>query len=365
MAKKPLSPIPKAIAGASLLTDVIIDKYQFHLPLYRQSKIMHTLGVHIPDNTLGNWVSALGEGLSPVYEAMWQALNKCNYLQVDETPVKILEPDKKGFLWVYYAPHLTENNSMIVFELSETRSADVPENRLRDFKGIMQTDGYSGYHALRKREGIVGVGCFTHARRKFSEVVKSHCDVNGIAAQLVEKMKPLYALEARMRENNLPFRTRKNLRQRIAYPLVKDIHRGLRAIRASVSPKSQLGQAINYMLKQWPYLILYLRHGEAEIDTNGVENKIRSVALGRKNWLFMGNKDSGKNHAIFYSLVISCLMNGINPRVYLHYLISKLHEIRLGSMKPTALLPNSIDLEVLKQFADNEIGFAKILLNTA
>ena len=292
MAPKPQPPLPKAIAGASLLTDVILNKYQYHLPLYRQSKIMKSNAITISDKTLANWVLACGDALLKIYEAMWVIL-QTRYLQVDETPVKVLEPNKKGYIWAYFAPNV--GKGLVVFEFSLTRKGSVAEERLRDFKGLMQTDGYKGYDNLRKRDDIVGFGCLTHARRKFSDVIKSSGDQQGIAALMIERMKPLYALEERLRKIGANHRIRKRLRQKIAKPILKEIYQWLRTIQPQVLPKSALGKAVTYTLNQWPYLIAYLQHGMAEIDTNYVENKIRDIALGKKNWLFMGLSDAHKS----------------------------------------------------------------------
>jgi transposase len=359
MAPKPAAPLPKAIAGASLLADVILNKYQYHLPLYRQSKIMKSHHMTISDKTLANWVMASGDALLKIYEAMWIILQR-RYLQIDETPVKVLESNKKGYIWAYFAPNV--HKGLVVFEFSLTRESSVVENRLKTFKGLMQTDGYGGYDALRKREDIVGFGCFSHARRKFSEVVKISADQNGIAAQMIERMKPLYALEARLREMDTDHRTRKRLRQKIARPILKTIHHFLHSIKNQVLPKSKLGKAIRYTLKQWPYLIAYLRHGMAEIDTNYVENKIRDIALGKKNWLFIGNEDCGKIHALWYTLIISSIINDLNPRVYIHYILTKVHELRRGEIDPLSLLPDRIDLNELERFAIEQIAFAKKML---
>ena len=361
MAPKPAAPLPKAIAGASLLTDIILDKYQYHLPLYRQSKIMKSYGITISDKTLANWVMGSGEGLMPVYEALWVIL-QTRYLQVDETPVKVLETNKKGYIWTYYAPNV--GKGLVVFEFSETRQGAVATERLKTFKGLLQTDGYAGYTALRKRDEIVGFGCFSHARRKFSEVVKISGDNHGLAAEMIERMKPLYALEARMREANVSHRTRKRLRQKIARPITQEIYKWLQTIRRSVPPKSKLGKAIQYTLNQWPYLIAYLRHGMAEIDTNSVENKIREIALGKKNWLFIGNKDCGKIHALFYSLIISSVINELNPRVYIHYLLTRVHDLRRGKIDPIMLLPDRIDCDELQRFATEQIAFGKTMMNS-
>jgi transposase len=360
MAPKPASPLPKAIAGASLLTDIVVNKYQYHLPLYRQSKIMQSQGITMSDKTLANWVLASGDALHKIYEAMWIILQR-RYLQVDETPVKVLETNKKGYVWAYFAPNV--GKGLVVFEFSLTREGSVAANRLQSFKGLLQTDGYSGYKALRQRDGIVGFGCLSHVRRKFMEVIKISGDKQGIAAEMIERLKPLYALEARLREVDAHHRVRKNLRQKIARPILKDIHRWLRSIKDKVLPKSKLGIAITHALKQWPYLITYLQHGMAEIDTNYVENKIRDIALGKKNWLFIGNEECGKIHALWYTLIISAIINDLNPRVYIHYILTKVHELRRGEINPLILLPDRIDINELSQFAAEQIEFGKKMLS--
>lgn len=362
MSPKEKSPIPKALAGSSLLTEIIINKYQYHLPLYRQSKILASYQAIIPDNTLGNWVMQVGDGLMKVYEAFWEEVLSTNYLQVDETPIKILNPEKKGYLWAYFAPYVGQG--AVIFELSLSREALVAEERLLPYKGLLQTDGYPGYDGLRQREHIEGLGCLSHARRKFDEVLKVSKNPEGIAAQAIKRLKPLYALEARMRDAGYDFKTRKKLRQKIAWPILKEFHRWLRQVKPQVMPKSQLGIAIQYTLNQWPFIIKYLRHGMAEIDTNWIENKIRDIAVGKKNWMFMGNQDSGVVHSLFYSLILSSIMNDLNPRLYMHYLITKIHEIRQGKIDPKILLPHIIDRQLLKKFAQEQMDKAKELLNS-
>lgn len=365
IAAKPLLPIPKSIAGPSLLADIAVSKYSYHLPLYRQSKIMKQQGINIPDNTLANWMSEIGNGLRCVYEVLWVILKE-RYLQVDETPVKVLEPNKKGYLWTYYAPHIGTEKGLVVFEFSLTRSSSVVNERLVDFVGLLQTDGYAGYDKLHKKKNVVDLGCLSHVRRKYAAVVKITGDKDGIAGQMIERMKPLYALEARMRaDTRITFRAKKNLRRRIALPLLNEIYLWLTSIKSQVPPKSKLGLAIQHTFKRWKSIINYVNHGEAEIDTNGVENKIREVALGKKNWLFMGNKSSGEIHSIFYSLIISSVLNDINPRLYIHYLISKIHDLRRGLINPVDLLPDRIDLDILRQFSREQISYARELLNTS
>lgn len=364
MSPKLPAPLPKAMAGGSLLTDVIVSKYQYHLPLYRQSKIFASFNADIPDNTLGNWVMQTGAELMPLLlPAMWQATLTTNYLQVDETPVKVQKPNKQGYLWTYSAPLV--GRGLVVFEFSLTRSSMVAEERLAKFKGLLQTDGYAGYNNLRKRCDITGLGCLTHARRRFSEVLKITRNTTGIASEFINRIKPLYVLEELMRESKFSFHTRKILRQKQAWPILKALLPWLKQQLTKVPPKSKLAEAIGYTLNQWRYIIAYLRHGMAEIDTNWVENEIRPIALGKKNWLFMNNEDSGAVNAFWYSLVSSAIMNGLNPRIYIHYLLMNLHNMRRQYVDPMTLLPHTIDPLKLQIFETEQIAFAKQVLDSS
>jgi len=363
-APKPKAPLPKALAGSSLLTDVIINKYQYHCPLYRQSKIFASYGAQLPDNTLGNWTLQTANQLMPyLLEPLWQAALSSPYLQIDETPVTIQTENKKGYLWAYLAPYAGQG--LVLFDLSLTRSSSVPETRLSHFKGIIQTDGYGGYNNLRKRPDITSCGCLTHSRRKFVEVVKITQDKHGIAAEFIERVKPLYALEARMRQLQLNHHSRKRLRQKQAWPIIKILFPWLKKQFTQVLPKSKLGQAIYYTLNQWPSITAYLRHGMAEIDTNFIENEIRPVALGRKNWLIMNNKNSGGVHAFWFSLIASALKNQLNPRIYIHFLIAHIHEIRKKEIKPEKILPHTINKALLQEFSNKQDELAKKIFDSS
>ena len=362
MAPKPQAPIPKSLAGGSLITEIIVNKYQYHLPLYRQSKMLASYNVLIPDNTLGNLVMLSGEGLMPIYEACWKTITSSDYLQADETPVKILKPNKKGYLWTYYAPLV--GKGLVVYELALSRESEVAQQRLANFKGLLQTDGYSGYNGLRDREDITGFSCMSHGRRKFDAVLKITKNKDGIAAEAINRLKPIYALEKKMRDAGVSFHTRKRLRQKYAKPLLDELHIWLKQIKPKVLPKSKLMVAISYMLNQWPYLNAYLRHGKVEIDNNWIENKNRPVALGRRNWLFMGNKNSGTINAMWYTLVQSALLNNLNPRVYIHYLLTQIHAIRKNSVDIATLLPHTIDHAILQNFAKEQMVLTQELFNS-
>lgn len=364
MSPKPTAPIPKSLAGASLITDIIINKYQYHLPLYRQTKILKSYNVFIPDNTLGNLVMQAGRNLMPIYEALWESIINSNYLQVDETPVKILNPDKKGYLWTYFAPLI--GKGLVIYELALTRESQVVENRLADFKGLLQTDGYSGYNGLKKSEYITSLECMSHVRRKYYDVIKVTKNNTGIAAEMLEKLKPLYALESKMRENGVSFHTRKRLREKYAKPLLREIYKWLNQVKTQVPPKSKLMEAIKYTLNtdRWKSLNVYLRHGKAEIDNNWIENKNRPIGLGRRNWLFMGNEKSGIINALLFTLTESALINNLNPRIYIHYLLTKSNSIRQKTIDIKTLLPHTIDHTVLKKFAAEQMNIAKEVFNS-
>ncbi len=362
MAPKPLSPIPKALAGGSLLSEVIVNKFQYHLPLYRQAKMFASINAVIPDNTLGNWVMQAGDLLLPyIGEALWQAVLKVKYLQADETPIKLLKPNKKGYIWTYFALH----QRLVVFEVAETRKGEIAENRLANFKGLLQTDGYAGYKNLRARKDIVGFGCLSHARRKFADVLKITKNNTGIAAEFINKIKPLYSLEAKMKELACSFHTRKRLRQKQALPIFKELHAWLKQQKPKVPPNSKLGQAINYTLTQWKYIAAYLSHGMAEIDTNYIENEIRPIAIGKKNWMFMESITSGAINAFWYSIVASALLNGLNPRTYIHFLLMKVHDLRQGKIDAFTLLPHVIDKKLLIDFAAQQIAIGKKIFDSS
>ncbi len=341
-AAKSESPIPKSMATATLITDVIIKKYEHHLPLYRQSKIFTQQGLAIPDNTLGNWVMQAAEVLSPLGEAAWEQLNDIHRLQCDETPVKILKPDKEGYMWVY---HSTEpNNRFILFEFTLTRSGENPKQHLKTYHGFLQTDGYSGYNAQREQVGIINVGCWDHARRKFVDVVKVNGNnKSGKAGEMLKLISKLYEVEDEIRGKSVE--ERRERRQEKAKPILELMHAKLCNIHAP--PQSALGKAVYYALNQWEYLSRYVEYGEVEISNCWAENQIRPLALGRKNWLFVGNETSANKSALLYSLIQSCKLNDINPRRYLIYVLNQVHRMRRKEIDPVTLLPQFIDKQLL------------------
>jgi len=244
MAPKPPAPIPKCMAGAELLTEVILAKYERHIPMYRQSQILLSQGLDIPDNTLVNWAISVFDVLAPVAQAMWEQLKITKVLQADETRVKMLKTDKQGFMWSYLS--CDPGNRYVLFAYDDSRSKEVPTKHLKDFnEGKLQTDGYSGYNEVRLKPGIKGFGCFAHCRRKFVDVIKISGNKVGKAHEAVKIIGDCYALN------------------------------------------------------QWKLLSAFAEYGEVEIDNNWIENQIRPFALGRKNWLFFGNHRGAEAAALF------------------------------------------------------------------
>jgi hypothetical protein len=360
--KKEQSPIPKSMAGASLIADVIISKYEHHLPLYRQSKILNGLGIDIKDNTLGNWVMQAGDGLLELDNALQTEVIKSNYLQVDETPVKVLEPEKKAYMWVFLSP--LANHKLIRFKFDLTRSGNVVNEELKEYNGLLQNDGYAGYNSVRAQSNIVALGCFAHARRRFAEVAKTGAKKSlGKAGEALQYIARLYLIEEKARIDKMEFGQRKLLRQTQAIPILEQFYQWLLNSNKLVPPGSAIGKAIDYTIKQWRYLIRYTDYGEVEIDNNLVENQIRPLALGKKNWLFIMHEESGRIAALYYSLIQSAKLNNLNPRIYLHYLLTQVHALRKRIINPVDLLPHRIKPDVLTQFAENEYKKAQSIYN--
>lgn len=340
-AKKPETAIPKCMATPGFVAEVITKKYEQHLPLYRQSKIFAKLGADIPDNTLGNWVMRAADALEPLKQAANEQFAKVHVLQADETKIKTLKPNKEGYFWGYHG--CDPGNRFILFEYSPSRSAQVPNAALKEFAGILQTDGYSGYNDLRAKPIITSVGCWDHCRRKFTDVIKvADKEKKGKAAQLLLPINRLYEIEREAKE--MSFSERKAYREEKSKPVLAFIWEEASKIQAP--PKSLLGIAVTYLTNQWPYLIEYANHGEVPISNIWIENQIRPFALGRRNWLFTGTPESANKAALLYSLIQSCIMNNINARAYLEYVLNQTHAMRRGDVSPTSLLPQFIDKSI-------------------
>ena len=341
-AKKPEFPIQKCMAGTSLIVDVIIKKYDHHLPLYRQSKILSQDKIDIPDNTLGNWVMGAADVLLPLGKAFWEQIILSHYIQADETTVKILYPDKKGYMWAYHS--LDPKNRFIVFEFDLTRAARVPEKRLKNFKGSLQTDGYAAYLKIGEQKDVTHYGCWDHARRKFVSAIKvSNNNCTGVSAQILALINSLYDIEREIKEKSVD--DRHQVRQEKSKPILDKIFEKARNIKAL--PKSLLGDALTYLKNNEPYLMRYIDDGRVQISNILTENQMRPFAIGRKNWMFVGNVESANKSALLYSIIQSCKINNIDFRKYLIYVLNHAHAMRRGNIDPKLLLPQFIDPKIL------------------
>jgi transposase len=311
IAPLPVRPLDRAIAGPGLLAQVVIDKYVDHLPLYRQLSRFERADVKLPYSTLSDWVSGTCKLIAPLYEALKTEVLQASYLHVDETTIKVLDKTKKGkthrgYFWVY-------NNcpgKLVFFDYQEGREEKWPQGILKDYQGYLQADGYVGYEGFADTSGITLLNCMAHARRKFVEALDNN---KAISEYALEQMQALYAIERECKEKNRDPAARQLIRQQQAVPILKALGQWMKEQYTQVLPKSIIGQALAYSITRWERLSLYTTNGILNIDNNPVENSIRPVAIGRKNYLFCGSHEAARRSAMLYSLLGTCKMNGVNP----------------------------------------------------
>jgi transposase len=332
IAPLPARLIEKGLPGAGLLTQVIVSKYEDHLPLYRQEKIYRERhGVTLSRQTLCGWVAAAADWLAPIYREMKAALVARDYLQADETPIRYLDPDVKGksqsgWLWTYSQPQ-----GDVVFDWNVSRSREGPREFLQSFRGKLQTDGYGVYESLARERApeLILIGCWAHARRGFHEALGE----GRSAAWLVGQIGRLYAVEKQLREQNAGPKLRTAVRAWQSRPILARLRRAMEVVRRRVLPKSLLGQAIDYTLARWEALTRYVDDGRLEIDNNSCENSIRPTAIGKKNFLFIGHPEAGQRSAVIYSVLGSCRRHGINPAAYLQDIFERLPHAKTSEVK--------------------------------
>jgi transposase len=326
-----IAPLPeclqeRGLAAPGLLARVLVSKYCDHLPLYRQQHIFaRRHQVHLPRQTLARWVELCADWLKPIYETIRTGVLGGGYVQIDETPVEYLAPGngqtKQGYLWTAHRP-----GGDVLYRWETRRAASCLENLVPvDFTGTIQCDGYSGYRAFaqRREQTITLAGCWAHVRRKFHEALEQTPRTSG---WLLRQLQHLYRVEAGLREHHAGPNQRAAVRAHQSRLIVERLQRALVRLKASgrYLPQSLLGQAIDYTLGQWPTLGIFLHDGRVEIDNNGVENAIRPTAIGKKNWLFIGDAQAGERSAIIYTVIESCRRRGIDPYTYLRDVLTRL-----------------------------------------
>ncbi len=335
--KLPSRPLEKAMAGPGLLAQIVIDKYVDHLPLYRQMQRFERAGLKIPYSTITDWVSATCRLIMPLYEALKVSVLQSNYLHADETPIKVLDKDKKGathrgYYWVYQ----DSIKKIVFFDYQQGRGREGPTGILENFEGYLQTDGYVVYESFDKRKEITLMNCMAHARRMFHDALENDA---VRATYALEQIQELYAIERICKQEELNFDQVARVRQQIAVPILESLGKWMKDQYIQTTPKSAIGKALAYSLERWQRLSIYATNGMLNIDNNPVENSIRPVALGRKNYLFAGSHEAAQRSAMLYSLLSTCKMHGIEPFNWLRNTLEKIAEHPINRIKE--LLPQN------------------------
>lgn len=322
----PLPPrlVPQSKLGLGLAVHLLLSRFDDHVAYYTlERNFRERFGVVITRQQMVQWVEKVAHLLLAIYWLIWEELKAGDYLQIDESPVKVLDPEVKGkaaqgYLWFYSKP-----GGYVFLEFHRSRGRDGPRERLRGFRGTMQTDGYELYEALRKEQPsrLKRIGCVSHARRKFYKALLESCSE---ALWFIGQMRQLYQLERELKDASPEERRQGRLQQ--APAIWRAMKRRAEALRADprVLPQSTLGKAARYLLNEYGALVGYLRDGRFEIDSNLVENDVRPSAVGKRRWLFLGHPEAGWRSAVIYTIIQSCRRYGINPQEYLTDVLARL-----------------------------------------
>ena len=360
VAPLPPQPIPKSLASPALLAHVAVSKYADGLPLYRQETILGRIGIELPRATLASWMVRAGELVQPLVNLLRDELLAGGLAQCDETPFQVLkEPGKPAtslsYLWAQRS--LARDAPVVLFDYDPSRSGRVPERLFEGFEGVLQSDGYEGYTAVGQRPGIVHVGCWAHARRKFDEALKglrgaerkATSRKESVALQGLGWIQKLYAIERTAKEATPE--ERHHIRQERSRPVLAALRRWLDDALPRVAPQTLTGKALTYLDHQWPKLVRIFDDGRIPLDTNLVENAIRPFVVGRKNWLFADTARGAHASANLYSVIETAKANGLEPYAYLRLVFTALPRaetlVDFEALLPRNLSPS--DLHDLRQ----------------
>ena len=331
IAPMPSLPIPRSNAGAGMLAHIAVSKFIDHLPFYRQIQIFKRQKLNISPSTIGGWFNATCTLIEPLYDALkTKVLYNSRYLQADESPIGVQDSHKKGalhqgYMWLFRNPE----NGLVLFVYNKGRSRAAPEEVLENFTGTLQTDGYRVYQILNTKGDITLLGCMAHARRYFEKALDND---TSRSEYVLKQMQRLYAMERNAKEREVSCDTLKRYRQIYALPILNEIEIRLKQMSFEVLPKSSIGKAIAYTLKIYPNLKRYVEDGKYEIDNNNIENAVRPLALGRKNYLFAGSHQSAQHAAMIYSFFASCKANNVNPFTWLNDVLNRLPEHKANKL---------------------------------
>lgn len=324
-AKSPEAVIGGNHVGADLLSQIIIDKYVYHLPEYRQVQQYKDLGVTFPTSTINDWVHAVAHKLYPLYEALGEDIRSRGYLQIDEVPWRIADrqgKSRKGYAWQFFDA-TPDSHGLYFYYYKGSRAGTIPRAQLKDFSGAIQTDGYGVYDYFETQADVTLLGCMAHVRRKFIEAQNAHPQ---LAAKALGYIALLYELEANLKDRSAEATIIAAERQTKAIPIMDAMEAWMKVAAAQCTPADLLGKALDYAYKLWPRLRRYTLDGIYQIDNNAVERGQRPTVLGRKNYLFSQNDRGAEDNAIFYSLLESCSVVGVNPLQWLTDVLSRLHD---------------------------------------
>lgn len=335
IAPMPTMAFPKSNLGPSLAAHICVSKFADHLPLYRQRSQLKRAGLEVSDSTIGGWFQATATLLEPLGDALRREVLAQPYLQVDETPIPVQDGHnekgiRKGYHWVYHAPLI----KTVLFDYRPGRSEQFPMKVLGEFQGTLQTDGYVGYDKLAQKEQITALACMAHARRKFEQAQDND---RTRAEYALQKIGELYAIERRCDEREDPPDVRHGYRQKEAVPILQELEHWIKQEINVVPPKGPIGKALAYSLGLWPRLCAYVQDGRYLIDNNRIENTIRPLAIGRKNYLFAGSDRAARHAALMYSVLGTCKLHGIEPLAYLRDVIERIPEHKANKL--SELLP--------------------------
>lgn len=343
IAPMPLMPIDKAVAAASLLTEILLQKYEYNVPFYRQIKQFAHLGMKgLKENTVDGWFKKTTELLRPLYSALVEEIMKSGYVQADETTTPVIDRDRhkaaKEYLWMVRA--VMEKLAAFHYEKG-SRAGSVIQTlaRKHQFKGFMQCDGFAGYEtAFKTNADVCLVNCMVHIRRHFEQAL----DENRSAAEhALTGIQHLYKIEHLCDEANLSREERKAKRNELARPIMEALKVWMETEGVKFGPSTQIGKAITYAYTRWGNMMHYLDDGRLLLDNNLAENEIRPITLGRKNYLFCGNHEAAENMAVVCSLLATCRNHDVNPRIYLQSVIEKMPYMKKASHEELVdLLPH-------------------------
>ena len=331
IAPAPLPSIPGTLCAPALAAQIIVDKFEDHLPHYRQSnRFRRRYGVDIGRQTINAWTHATAAHLNPLGKAIKAEVLRATELQVDETPIEYLKPGhgsaKLGYLWIYNDPlggtcyydwHTGRGHDCLLDFLGHDEQTGTI-----GYAGIIQCDGFSAYTALAARFMTIRLaGCLAHIRRKFVEAIDQAPDITLPILQLIQH---IYLIEKNTRQSNAPPACRELIRRARVRPIADDLYALIVGARTCQLPHGPLGEALSYAINQWDKFIVCLENGRLEVDNNLAENKVRPTKLGARNWMFFGNAEAGANNALFYTLLANCKIQGLDPEMYLAEVIKRL-----------------------------------------